>query len=141
MNTITQRIACKALIIHDEKILIIREAATNPDGTQTGKWGLPGGRVEPGECWQDGLTREINEETGLTCTIGSPLYVGEWSPVIHDMPHHIICIFFVCRATTSKVTLSEEHDAHQWISPEDYPQFALVKPEDDVLATYLRAAK
>jgi 8-oxo-dGTP diphosphatase len=30
-----------------------------------GKWGIPGGKVDPGELPQDGALRELHEETGL----------------------------------------------------------------------------
>lgn len=35
-----------------------------------GRWSLPGGKLELGESLQDGLSREITEETGLMVRIG-----------------------------------------------------------------------
>jgi 8-oxo-dGTP diphosphatase len=68
MDNITQRIACKAVIGIGDKVLVLREASTYVEGTQTGRWHCPGGRINPGEPFVDGLKREIAEETGLTIT-------------------------------------------------------------------------
>ncbi len=60
------RVAAKSLIINDQgQVLIVREASTYGDGTQIGRFGLPGGRIDLGESFEDGLRREAKEETGL----------------------------------------------------------------------------
>jgi ADP-ribose pyrophosphatase YjhB (NUDIX family) len=72
------RIAFKAVIVgNDGKVLILREADTYEEGANVGRWGVPGGRLEPEEPWQDGLRREVSEETGLKIEIVKPLYIGE----------------------------------------------------------------
>ena len=35
-----------------------------------GDWTLPKGKLDPGESWQDGALREVEEETGLRCELG-----------------------------------------------------------------------
>jgi 8-oxo-dGTP diphosphatase len=34
-------------------------------------WSLPKGKLEPGESWEEGALREVEEETGLRCTLGA----------------------------------------------------------------------
>ena len=36
-------------------------------------WSLPKGKLEPGESWEDGALREVEEETGLRCELGDEL--------------------------------------------------------------------
>ncbi len=137
MSKIQQRIACKALIIKDEKVLILREAPTYKDGTNIGRYHLPGGRIDPGEPFLEGLKREVYEETGLTVTVTAPLFVGEWFPVIREVKNQIVAIFFVCLAKDDHVRLSEEHDDYLWIDPKEYKKYDLMKPEDEVVQTYI----
>jgi 8-oxo-dGTP diphosphatase len=33
-------------------------------------WSLPKGKLEPGESWEEGALREVEEETGLRCELG-----------------------------------------------------------------------
>lgn len=134
-----QRIAMKALIVDDEgKILVLREADTYAEGTNIGRYGLPGGRLNVGEPFLEGLAREIMEETGLTVTIEKPIYVGEWFPVIKGTPTQIVAVFFLCRATGNEVRLSEEHDDYQWVYPAEAGNFPVMEPEDKVVAAYVQ---
>lgn len=141
MVKIQQRIACKALIQHKGKVLILREAPTYKDGTNIGKFHMPGGRIEVGEPFMDGLAREVLEETGLTIKVGMPIYVGEWFPKIRDVQNQIIAVFFMCEASSETVQLSSEHDKYEWIAPETYSKYNLMTPEDKVIQTYIDLQK
>ncbi|HET8559824.1 MAG TPA: NUDIX hydrolase [Marmoricola sp.] len=41
------------------------------------QWALVGGHLDPGEAWEDGLRRELAEETGLTDVEGFELWFDE----------------------------------------------------------------
>jgi 8-oxo-dGTP diphosphatase len=136
-NTMVLRVAAKAVIVNEEgKVLILREANTYDEGTQIGRYGLPGGRLNPGETFEEGLHREVQEETGLTVELQYPIYVGEWHPVIKTIPHQIIAIFNVCKAKTHAVRLSSEHDEAAWIEPSAYADYDFMTPDDAVIARY-----
>jgi 8-oxo-dGTP pyrophosphatase MutT (NUDIX family) len=38
-----------------------------------GDWSLPKGKLDPGESFEQAAVREVTEETGLRCHLGSPL--------------------------------------------------------------------
>lgn len=141
MKDIVQQVAAKAVIIKDGKVLILREAATHDTNTKAGRYQLPGGRVEPGEAFSDALAREIFEETGLKVEQEYPVLVDEWRPTIKNMPHQIIGIFVVCRAKSSKVRLSDEHDGFEWIRPADYQRYNVLSPDWQAIARYGQWAK
>lgn len=124
------QIAAKAAIVGPSgKILILREAATGKNNTKVGLWGLVGGRVKPGESFIDGLKREVKEETGLEVQVGSPLYVGEWNPVIRGVQHQIIAVFMFCKSLSENVQLSSEHDKFMWVEPTKRKDFDIVEPD------------
>jgi 8-oxo-dGTP diphosphatase len=133
---VNQRIACKAVIAKDGKVLLLREASTYEEGTNIGRYHLPGGRINAGEPFLDGLKREVMEETGLEVEIGEPLFVGEWFPVIKDVQNQIVAIFFVCKPLPGDVKLSEEHDDYRWVTLAEAQQFDVMSPEDKVLQKF-----
>jgi 8-oxo-dGTP diphosphatase len=90
-DNLVSQVAAKAVIVDSEgKILMLREAVTYKDGTHIGKYNLPGGRLDKGEAFLDGLKREVREESGLDVEPQFPLHVDEWRPVIRGVPHHIL---------------------------------------------------
>jgi 8-oxo-dGTP pyrophosphatase MutT (NUDIX family) len=128
------QIAAKALLINKQgKLLILRESASHDTNTQAGHWQLPGGRVEPGESFFEGLSREVLEETGLCCEIGKPILVGEWHPVITGQ---IIGVFMQASVTSGKARLSDEHDELCWIDPKDWADYDIIVPDKDAAARY-----
>ena len=130
--------AMKAVVSFQGRVLILREANTNPVGTNANRYDVTGGRVEPGERFDDALRREIYEETGLTATIGQPFYVGEWRLVVKGEQWQIIATYFQCQAKDNRVRLSRDHDDFQWINPQDYRQYPLINDIKPVFARYLQ---
>lgn len=124
------RVAAKAAVTNEKgEVLVVREAASDPDNTKVGKWGLVGGRIKAGESFMDGLKREVAEEIGVVVEPLKPLFVGEWRPVIRGVPHQIIAIFMHCKLTGSKITLSKEHDDFAWILPQERQKIVMVEPD------------
>ena len=98
--------AMKAFIVHDGKVLIVRESPKNPVGTNPNKYDVVGGRLEPGERFDECLVREIKE---------------------HGEPWQIVGVFFECVAKTNTVQLSVDHDDFKWIDPKDYKKYPLIE--------------
>ena len=56
-----------ALIVRDEQVLICQRTRHQ---SMPLKWEFPGGKIETGEQPRDALWRELEEELGITATIG-----------------------------------------------------------------------
>lgn len=130
------QVAAKAVIVHKDKILILRESAKKNLGTEHGRYGNPGGRLDAGESYDEALRREVKEECGLDIEPLYPIFVGEWHPLINGVKTHVIAIFTVCTAKTTHVKLSAEHDDFKWIKPEEAGQYDIMDPEPEVIKRY-----
>lgn len=119
-------VATKALISYQNKVLILRESSKYKDGANSGRYDVVGGRINPGQRFDESLIREVDEETCLKVRIGEPFYVGEWRPVVKGEPWQIVGIFFKCSADSDAVKLSEDHDEFLWIDPRDYKNYNLI---------------
>lgn len=119
--------ATKAFIVFDGKVLILKESSKYEDGTNAAKFDVVGGRVDPGERFDEGLLREIKEETGLDVEIGRPFFVNEWRPQVRGEQWQIVGTFFECAASSDEVTLSKDHEAYEWIDPKDFANYPMIE--------------
>lgn len=111
-------------LIFDEagRILLLKR---HPDDFGGGKWGVPGGKQEPGEDPAATVVREIFEETGIRAETIEHLGTHEIR-----MPHGSVRMK-TFRATVPEgtpVNLNpEEHEAHRWF---EVPELVTV---DDII--------
>ena len=84
------RLAVRALILHEDRLLLVNAYP----GGRSDMWCAPGGGVEVGASLHANLLREVHEETGLAVTVGQPAMVNEF----HDPAtgFHQVDLFFHC---------------------------------------------
>ena len=138
---IKQFVAMKAFIFFGGKVLVLRESDKYTDGTNAGKYDVVGGRVKPGEQFEESLRREIKEETGLSVSIGDPFYVGEWRPMVAGEHWQVIGTFFECVAETDEVKLGKDHDGYKWISPGEFDKLPVIESVKQAFDKYLEMAE
>jgi 8-oxo-dGTP diphosphatase len=82
-------VPCVGAVVHDAsgRLLVVRRGRE----PGRGRWSVPGGRLEPGETVEQGVAREVREETGLEVTVG-PLVGRPRIPgpagVVYDVADH-----------------------------------------------------
>lgn len=130
-------VATKAFIVHDGKVLLLRESGAYSDGSNEGRYDCPGGRLKPGERFDEALTREVKEETGIEIVVEKPIAVNEWRPVVRDEQWQIVGIFFLCSTKIADVILSEDHDAYEWIDPKTYGDYNIIDNLKSIFEAYL----
>ncbi len=108
-NHALMEIAQQAIIVDPNgRVLVLRR----PDGN----WQFAGGRLEKDESWEEGLKREVREETGIEdLDIGPALLVATWE--YKGVP--LYGTYFYCQTRTTEVKLSHEHEEHRWLTTDD----------------------
>jgi len=125
-------IGVKAVIMKNGKILLMKRS--DDYGYATGWWDIPGGRTIAGEEPEEGLKREVMEETGLELkNIIRPL---DARTVFKNDEKQIVRITFLCEAD-GDVKLSGEHTEHDWFDLKDLN----VELKDDALGDVLSNLK
>lgn len=138
MDNIKLFVAVKAFVTNSRgEVLLLRESSKYKDGTNSGKYDIVGGRINPGERFDDSLLREIKEETGLTVQIRKPFYVGEWRPEVRGEKWQVVATFFECVADSEEVNLGEDHDSYIWIDPKEYKSYDIINDLQPAFEAYL----
>lgn len=88
-------------------------------------WTLPGGVLEAGEPPRRGAEREIEEELGLSITMGS-LLVIDWEPPTETLPIDGVMSLFdggvLTAAQIAAIRLQEkEIQAYRFVAPDEFP--------------------
>jgi ADP-ribose pyrophosphatase YjhB (NUDIX family) len=82
------------------------------------RWEPPGGVLELGESIDDGLRREVREETGLD--IEPEMLTG----VYKNMKRGVIALVFRCKVTGGELGVSAETEAFRWAAESDIGELA-----------------
>ncbi len=121
------RPGAKALIVHEGKILLVKEKLVR-NGKEMVIYDFPGGGIEPGESLQEAVVREVFEEIGIQ--IVPERIVGAWDFVIDNSQDRrkgvqIICIAFECRVDGTIQTDFSGNPAEEdifdvvWMTPQE----------------------
>ncbi len=78
-----------------------------------GQWEPPGGVLELGETIEEGVVREVYEETGLV--VAPDRLTG----VYKNMRHKIIALVFRCRVVSGSLTTGTETVELRWMRPSE----------------------
>ena len=75
-----RRITVRGIVLHADKLLCVRLKPYKEHLKRDNSyWCLPGGGLDEGESLIEGIKREMVEETGIEPTIGSLLYVQQFT--------------------------------------------------------------
>ncbi|MDS0296234.1 NUDIX hydrolase [Halogeometricum luteum] len=95
------------LFAPDGDVLVVQR--TSDEG-----WELPGGRLGAQEDANEGVKREIVEETGLDVNLGQPVHALAWR---NDDDNGRFGVYYYATVTERTVSLSHEHVGYEWLSP------------------------
>ncbi len=93
------------VVSDDDRVLVIRR-------DDNGHWEAPGGVLELGESFEDGVRREVLEETGLAIS------VERLSGVYKNLTHGIVALVFRCRPAPGDTHPTAEAREVRWMTRE-----------------------
>ena len=114
----TPKVICRAAVIHDDRILMVKEIAD-------GRWTLPGGWIDIGESPATAAEREVFEESGYR--VGVRKLAAVYDKLRHGhpaAPHHSYLLFFLCELLGGTASPSYETSEVGWFAPDDLPDLS-----------------
>lgn len=116
-------LTCLCMIYKDDKILLQNRVKKDWCG-----YTLPGGHIEPGESFVDGVIREMKEETGLT--IRHPKLCGVKQFPIEDGRY---LVFLYKTDEFEGEVVSSEEGQMEWICRKDLASLSTVSDFSELL--------
>ncbi|MFF3426404.1 NUDIX domain-containing protein [Streptomyces sp. NPDC002602] len=103
-------VSVAGIVIRDDgRVLVIRRA-------DNGAWEPPGGILERDERPEEGVVREVAEETGIA------VEVERLTGVYKNLTLGVIALVFRCRPAGGAEQLSDESTAVRWLTPDEVEQ-------------------
>lgn len=107
-----------AVVIDGAKVLLVRRGHE----PLKGEWSLPGGALELGETLQQGVVREVLEETGLIVVPAGIVEV--FDRITRDeetgqVQYHYVLVDFVCRVAEGTLCGGSDAEEARWVARED----------------------
>ncbi len=117
--------AAIAVVPRGDRLLLVRRSH-RPDA---GRWGFPGGKIEPGETVIAAALRELDEETGVTADAIEVLTALDVIRRDGETLHHYVLVAVLCRWSRGEGAAAS--DAHEtgWF---DLAQIAALEKSPDV---------
>jgi len=102
------------------RILLVRHRPER-GGYWQGKWICPGGQLELGETIEEGIKREVEEETSLEIDLISPL--SPFDRVVRSedgkVSLHVIYIDYLARVAGGKLKVGSDIGEARWVEKEE----------------------
>jgi 8-oxo-dGTP diphosphatase len=130
--------AAGCYLVAQERILILER---HPDKFQGATWGVPGGKLEPGENPASAVVREVQEEVGIRLSLQQLQHLGSLYIRLPGLDY-VFTIFSYYFSSTPSVELEmSEHTAFGWFLKAEARQLNLIQGGIEALAFFEALSK
>jgi mutator protein MutT len=117
---------------HDGRFVLLRRMPHKRAGDH---WGLPAGKMEPGETNEEAMVREIREETGIVVDEKALVPHETWY-VTHPDRRFVYYTFSLSLDDRPEVVLHpDEHHEYRWVTPAEAIDLPLVADQEECVRT------
>ncbi len=114
-----------AIILKRNRVLLVERARAPLQGY----WSLPGGVLETGERLEEGVCREVLEETGL---VVKPQRVVEiFQRITRDargrVEYHYVLVDYLCRVAGGVLKARDDVSRAEWVSRSGLSQYKITE--------------
>ena len=108
------------VIIRNVRGLCLVLKRSQASANNAGRWDFPGGKIDRGESFEEGLLREVEEETGLEILLHRVVGFAEsrLPPEPGRPDRSVAYLILEGRLESGTPCVSEEHDDAIWVEPE-----------------------
>jgi len=125
-------LSVRLIVRNDDGQVLILRRPLNSHGAEG--WCLPGGKVDFGDTAEATVTKELEEETALTCTKARFLFYQDSLPG-EESTMHVVNLYFECEAH-GEMRLNDESSDSAWITADDIDEYRMVFRNGEGLRRY-----
>ena len=105
-----------AVVVDQERVLLVQRGHE----PLKGKWSLPGGILELGESLEQGVAREVEEETGLAIEVIELIELidrieRQKGTAEERVRYHYVIADYLCRVVGGTLQAASDADAVRWV--------------------------
>ena len=101
--------AAGGVVVRDGRVLVVHRPRYDD-------WTFPKGKLDPGESFEEAAVREVEEETGLRCTLGDELPSTRYD--VGGRPK-LVRYWLMTPESEAAFEANDETDDLRWLTPED----------------------
>jgi 8-oxo-dGTP diphosphatase len=109
-STPTHSVSVAGVVVRDDGRVLVVQRRDN------GHWEPPGGVLELAETFDEGVRREVAEETGVQ------VEVERLTGVYKNLTRGIVALVFRCRPAAGEATATDESRRVAWFTPDEAQQ-------------------
>ena len=115
--------AAGGVVVRDGRVLLVHRSRYDD-------WTLPKGKLDPGESFEDAALREVEEETGLRCSLGRELPSTEYEV---DGRAKVVRYWLMAPVAEPAFVPNDETDEVRWVTRDEALALLSYDRDRDVL--------